>query len=51
LANKNSAIQVEEDNYDIGQWMRLSEEKCLWVDNLKSSMFEEKKRVLELKRM
>ena len=42
LANKDSAILVEEDNYDVGQWMTLSEERCLRVGNLKSRMFEEK---------
>ena len=51
LANKDPAILVEEDNYDIGLWMRLSEEKCLRVGNLKSRMLEEKARVLELMRM
>ena len=51
MANKDPAILVEEDNYDIGLWMRLSEEKCLGVGNLKSRMLEEKTRVLGLMMM
>ena len=48
LATKDPASIVEWDIFDIGQWMKLSEEKCLRVGNLKSRMLEEKKRVLEL---
>ena len=43
MATKDPASIVEWDIFDIGQWMKLSEEKCLRVGNLKSRMLEEKK--------
>ena len=48
MATKDPASIVEGDIFVIGQWMNLSEEKCLRVGNLKSRILEEKKRVLEL---
>ena len=48
MATKDPASIVEGDNFDICQWMKLSEEKCLRVGNLKFRMLDEKKRVLEL---